>query len=67
MEKGALSKGAFFVTPVSDREAIGSLPCRHVDEFSASGLPSTGKSSVCWDPLQTLGVQGEQASPSYTT
>ena len=31
------------------------------DAFRAAGFPSTSKSSVCWDPLQTLGVQGEQS------
>ena len=30
------------------------------DEFRASGFPSTGNSSVYRDPLQTLGVRGEQ-------
>jgi|SRR5258706_5404970 len=27
------------------------------DEFHAAGFPSTSKSSVCWDPLQTLGAK----------
>ena len=31
------------------------------DEFRAAGFLSTSKSSVCWDSLQTLGVQGEQS------
>ena len=31
------------------------------DEFRTVGFPSTSKSSVCWDPLQTLAVQGEQS------
>ena len=31
------------------------------DGFRTAGFPSTSKSSVCWDPLQTLGVQGKQS------
>ena len=40
---------------------------RDRDEFRAAGFPSTSKSSVYWDPLQTLGAQGEQSESFYTT
>ena len=35
------------------------------DEFRASSFPSTSKSGVCWDPLQTLVVQGEPSESLY--
>ena len=31
------------------------------DKRRAADFPSTRKSSVCWDPLQILGVQGEES------
>src|SRR5713101_2660389 len=31
------------------------------------GFPSASKISVCWDPLQTLGVHDEQSESVYTT
>ena len=37
------------------------------DEFHAAGCPSTSRSCICWDPLQTLGEQGEQSESFHTT
>ena len=41
-------------------------PVLVIVEFRAAGFPSTNKFSVCWDPLQTLGVQASKVSPFYS-
>src|SRR5258706_10787977 len=35
------------------------------DKFRAASFPSTSKSSVCWDTLQTFGYDMSEASPFY--